>query len=134
MNRSYSKIRHIEKSNLILEKRMLSEQADDFNSSQIMLKNKSSEEVRDFLTNIPKSLVFLSIIDCEYANFNMVDLCNEYPNLKFVVLKNTDNNFEEQEYLCIEDNVDGFYTLKDERIRSSYHYYNKDLLRKLGII
>jgi hypothetical protein len=113
---------------------MLSEQADDFNSSQIMLKNKSSEEVRDFLTNIPKSLVFLSIIDCEYANFNMVDLCNEYPNLKFVVLKNTDNNFEEQEYLCIEDNVDGFYTLKDERIRSSYHYYNKDLLRKLGII
>ena len=134
MNRSYSKIRHIEKSNLILEKRMLSEQADDFNSSQIMLKNKSSEEVRDFLTNIPKSLVFLSIIDCEYANFNMVDLCNEYPNLKFVVLKNTDNNFEEQEYLCIEDNVNGFYTLKDERIRSSYHYYNKDLLRKLGII
>jgi hypothetical protein len=113
---------------------MLSEQDDELNPSRVMLENKSSEEVRDFLTNIPKSIVFISIIDCEYANFNMVDLCNEYPKLKYVVLKNTDNNFDEQEYQCIEDSNDGFYTIEDEPTPSSYHYYNKDILRQLGLI
>jgi len=134
MNRSYSKIRHIQESNLRLEKRMLSEQGDELNPSRIALINKSSEEVRGSLTNIPKSIKLISIIDCEYADFNMVDLCNDYPNLKYVVVKNTDNNFEEQEYQCIEDYDDGIYTIEDNPKPSSYHYYHKDLLRKLGII
>ena len=130
MNRSYTKIRHIQESNLRLEKRMLSEQDD----IRIALRNKSAKEVRDSLTNIPKSTVLLSIIDCEYADFNMVDLCNDYPNIKYVVLKNTDNNFEEQEYQCIEDSDDGRYIIEDDPKPSSYHYYNKKLLRQLGHI
>jgi hypothetical protein len=132
MNRSYSKIRHIQEANQRLEKRMLSEQDDEV--LRIALRNKSSEEVREVLTNIPKSTVLISIIDCEYADFDMVDLCNDYPNLKYVVVKNTDSNFEEQEYQCIEDSNDGMYIIEDDPEPSSYHYYNKKLLRKLGII
>jgi hypothetical protein len=102
MNRSYSKIRHIQESNLKLENRVLIEQ-DDSEPNKLFLKNKSAEEVREALMNIPNSVIHISIIGCEYADFDGVDICDEPKKLHYVFIKDTDNNFEEQRYMCIDE-------------------------------
>jgi len=52
MNRSYSKIRHIQESNLRLEKRMLSEQVNPVATSGTT-QNKTYGSLSDYLANVP---------------------------------------------------------------------------------
>ena len=76
----------------------------------IILTNKSEEEVSNVLSNIPDDIKFLSIIDCEFADFNGVDLCST--NIYFIRINGTPSNFKIQEYPCIESEMDeGLYSL-----------------------
>jgi hypothetical protein len=54
----------------------------------------------------------LAIIDCDFADFNGVDLCR-FDKLKFVTLTNTENNFEEQNYKCARNKIGDLTTFND---------------------
>jgi hypothetical protein len=55
----------------------------------------------------------LSIVDCESADFSDVDICG-LPELAFVNLQGTENNFEEQGYEC---------AIKEKLDDDSYSFY-----------
>jgi len=84
---------------------------------QLMLKGDSAEEVSEKLSELNENIRFLAIFDCEYADFSNIDMCS-FPNLNFVNLKGTDNNFEEQGYECFFDMGRGMYS--HERMKSNY--------------
>ena len=65
----------------------------------VTLKGKSAKQVQRLLSNLTETVAFLAIIDCEYADFSDVNLC-EYPKLRFVNLKGTPNNLEETQDEC----------------------------------
>jgi hypothetical protein len=65
----------------------------------ITLKGKSAKQVQRLLSNLTENIKFLAIIDCEYADFSDVNLC-EFPNLRFIHLKGTPNNLEETQDEC----------------------------------
>ena len=110
MNRSYSKIRHIQEANQRLEKRLMNEQEDDSvdephyrfdrESGKILLKGAHSRQVKKILSNLPTNLRWLAIVDCDFADFDGIDLCS-FPDLKNVNLTGTENNLEEQGYECL---------------------------------
>jgi hypothetical protein len=74
----------------------------------IMLKGKSSKQVQRVLSNLSENLGFLSLLDCESADFSNVDLC-EFPNLKSINLRGTSNNFDETQGDCFEPVDKGLY-------------------------
>ena len=75
---------------------------------KIMLKGKSSKQVQRALSNLSENLKFLSLLDCESADFSNVDLC-EFPDLKSVNLRGTLNNFDETQGDCFERVDKGLY-------------------------
>ena len=75
---------------------------------KIMLKGKSSKQVQRALSNLSENLKFLSLLDCESADFSNVDLC-EFPDLKSVNLRGTLNNFDETQGDCFERLDKGLY-------------------------
>lgn len=77
----------------------------------LIIEDKTDEEVSEVLSDIPSDLMFLSIKDCEFADFNGVDLCSS--NLIMLRIIGTPSNFKVQNYDCIENEMDdGFYALK----------------------
>jgi hypothetical protein len=67
----------------------------------IFLKGKSSKQVKRAISNLSENIKFLTLRDCEYADFSDVDLC-EYPKLMLVTLSGTQNNLEETQDNCYE--------------------------------
>jgi hypothetical protein len=67
----------------------------------IFLKGKSSKQVKRAISSLSKNIKFLTLRDCEYADFSDVDLC-EYPKLMMVTLDGTPNNLEETQDNCYE--------------------------------
>jgi hypothetical protein len=67
----------------------------------ILLVGASSRQVKKVLRNLPETLKYLSFKDCDFADFEGVDLCS-FPDLKNVNLIGTENNLEEQEYECLD--------------------------------
>jgi hypothetical protein len=120
MNRSYSKIRHIQESNLKLEKRMLIEnqsvnhsvefQGDD---DLMTITNADNETVREHLIKFYNKTRFIHLIDCEFVDFSGIDLCSS-PNLIFIHLQRTDSNFQEQGYECAKEIGKNMYDMKFE--------------------
>ncbi len=125
MNRSYSKIRHIQESNNNLEKRMLSEtkkstlishnksgenEVMTHNNKMMTIKMSDSKIVRNYLENIPREVRFIVIDECEFADFNGIELCG-LPDLMFVRIVHTDSNFEQQSYECAKDLGNGMYDM-----------------------
>ena len=113
MNRSYSKIRHIQESNNRLEKRMLYEKKlvpVDKSDDLLNLKNLNSDEVRKSLSNIPTTTKFIRIKDCEFVDFTGINLCGV--GLIFVKISNTESNFDEQNYKCAEDLGNQMYDME----------------------
>ena len=104
MNRSFSKIRHIQEANQRLERRTLKEQEEvgldldpsieEFNEKMVLVNGGSEDVVNKVLMSLPKGVRFLSLINCDGADFSNVDICG-FPKLYYVNLKNTPNNFEE---------------------------------------
>lgn len=76
--------------------------------SMIMLNGKSAKQVQRLLSNLTEAVMYLAIIDCEYADFSDVDLC-EFPKLRFVHLKGTANNLEETQDECYNDLGPGMF-------------------------
>ena len=122
MNRSYSKIRHIQESNKRLEKRLLSEQEMygigrdekgdlnfEFNDNFVLLRDLTQKKVQKYLSKLPETVMYLAIIDCEGADFSNVDICS-FNILMNVNLKGTPNNFNEFNDCGFKEKSSDFYT------------------------
>ena len=107
MNRSYSKIRHIQEANQKLEKRILSEEVRfgigrdergdlnfEFNDKGVFLKDLTQKKVQYYLSKLPETLQALVIMDCEGADFSEIDICS-FNELSHVNLRGTPSNFDE---------------------------------------
>ena len=80
-----------------------------FDDKKIMLVKEDADIVNYVLNNLPDSIQYISIWNCEFADFSGVDLCNK-TDLMFVNLPGTKNNIEEQGYECLKHHGEGFYT------------------------
>jgi hypothetical protein len=92
----------------ILEKHNLLDEVEVKKNRALMIDGKSSEVVQKILSLLPSftELIFLAILNCESADFSDVDICG-LPQISFINLTGTENNFEEQNYECTEgDNFD----------------------------
>jgi hypothetical protein len=87
----------------ILEKHNLLDKLIFKDGKRLLIKDKSSEVIQKLLSllHLFDKLTFLAIVDCESADFSDVDICG-LPELVFVNLTGTENNFEEQGYECAE--------------------------------
>ena len=96
----------------ILEKHNLLDEVEVTKNRALMIDGKSSEVVQKILSLLPSftELIFLAILDCESADFSDVDICG-LPQISFINLTGTENNFEEQGYECTEgDNFDSSHS------------------------
>jgi hypothetical protein len=96
----------------ILEKHNLLDEILHKGDNRIMIQDKSSEVVQRLLSilHLLTELKFLSIVNCESADFSDVDICG-LPELAFVNLQGTENNFDEQGYECaIKEKLDDSYS------------------------
>lgn len=67
----------------------------------VLLVGASSRQVKKILRNLPTTLRYLSLRDCDFADFDGIDLCS-FGTLRNVNLMGTENNLEEQGYECLE--------------------------------
>ena len=114
-----SKIIRLTESDLIkLVRRVIKEQDNemdrwrqrDLDAGLVLLEHKDANTVQMVLSSLPQNLKFLTIKNCEGADFTDIDICN-FPELIFVNLKNTPNNFEEMvdcEYVKVDDDMFDF--------------------------
>jgi len=97
----------------ILKKHQLLDNVVEPHNQRILLRNQSSKVVQKILSLLPSftELTFLSFMNCESADFSDVDICG-LPNLAFVNLKGTENNFEEQGYECASTEDSPYYFIE----------------------
>jgi hypothetical protein len=74
----------------------------EHSDSMILMQGKSSRQVKRVISNLSENIRFLAILDCEYADFSDINLC-EYPKLVVVRLVGTPNNLEETQDNCYEE-------------------------------
>jgi hypothetical protein len=75
----------------------------------VLLVGGNSKQVRKMLKNLPNTLKYLALRDCDFADFEGIDLCS-FDDLKNVNLLGTENNLEEQGYECLDKwDEDGQY-------------------------
>ena len=96
-----------------LKKHRLLDNVVEPNNKKILLRNQSSEVVQKILSLLPSftEITFLTFMNCESADFSDVDICS-LPNLAFINLNGTENNFEEQDYECANTEDSPFYFLE----------------------
>ena len=85
-----------------------------FEDSKIMLVREDADVVKYTLNNLPDSIEYIAILNCEYADFSGVDLCDK-KDLVFINLAGTENNFEEQDYECAYHEGETIYTFFETR-------------------
>ena len=114
------KIMRLTESDLVrLVKKVIKEQDDygvdephytfDRENGYVLLVGGNSKQVRKILKNLPHTLKFLALRDCDFADFDGIDLCS-FNDLKNVNLIGTENNLEEQGYECLDQwDEDGQY-------------------------
>ena len=73
----------------------------DAENGYVLLVGGNSRQVRKVLRNLPTSLKYLALRDCDFADFEGIDLCS-FDDLKNVNLLGTENNLEEQGYECLD--------------------------------
>jgi hypothetical protein len=97
----------------ILKKHNLLDNVVEPDNKKILLKNQSSRVVQKILSLLPSftELTFLAIMNCESADFSGVDICG-LPELVFLNLKGTKNNFEEQGYECTSTKDSPYYFIE----------------------
>ena len=75
----------------------------------VLLVGGNSKQVRKILKNLPNTLKYLALRDCDFADFEGINLCS-FDDLKNVNLIGTENNLEEQGYECLDKwDEDGQY-------------------------
>jgi hypothetical protein len=80
----------------------------EHSDSMILIQGKSSRQVKRVISNLSENISFLAILDCEYADFSDINLC-EYPKLVVVRLVGTPNNLEETQDNCYEEIIESQY-------------------------
>lgn len=80
--------------NRLLKKVLASQESVMIDEDSIYIEDKHKRFVSSVLSKIPKDVRIITIKYCEFADFSNFDIF-EYPNLKFVNLEGTPNNFEE---------------------------------------
>jgi hypothetical protein len=97
----------------ILKKHHLLNDVEYNGNESIMVKEKSSKIVQRLISilHLLDNLIFLAIVDCESADFSDVDIC-DMPQLTYVNLSGTENNFEEQGYECADTKDSPHYFLE----------------------
>ena len=63
---------------------------------------KSMETIQKLISQLPRTTKFLAITNSEGVDFSEMDLCNDFPGLVVVSLKNTPNNIKETNGDCVE--------------------------------
>jgi hypothetical protein len=108
------KIVRLTESDMIrLVKKVIKEQYDDRDlvinpTYTVLIRGKSSRQVKRLISNLKENISFLAILDCEYADFSDINLC-EYPKLVGVRLAGTPNNLEETQDNCYEKIMESLY-------------------------
>ena len=99
--------------NKIKDMKYVLNKASIFKSGKAMFENQSSEVIQKLLSvlHLLHELQFLSIVDCESADFSDVDVCS-LRELSYINLRGTENNLEEQGYECIGEDIVGIYSLE----------------------
>ena len=77
------------------------------NKDFVFLDGYNSKTVQKAISKLPKTIKFINFNNCENADFSGVNLC-EYPELVFVNVKGTPNNFEETQEDCYEPLGNGY--------------------------
>ena len=92
-------------------------------NGSILLGYGNQSDIDNILNNLPENLKFLALMYCDgFADFSNINIC-EFPQITFVNLRGTKNNFEEL-FDCYEKMSDYMYDLakpkppyfKDDRI------------------
>jgi hypothetical protein len=109
-----------------LVRRVIKEQDDDdrplnskkfiFDDSVLLLKGASSKTIQHYLSQLPNTIRFITIVNGESADFSDVNICG-FDELYLVNLMNTPNNFEENvdcEYDMVTDFMYDFDIDNDE--------------------
>ena len=95
----------------------------DEENKSIFLQNGDQSDMDKILSELPEDIKFLAFWECDgFADFSNINIC-ELPEIIFVNLKGTKNNFEEL-FDCYEKMADHLYDLakpdppyfKDDRI------------------
>ena len=71
----------------------------DRKKGTVLLIEQTPKMVRRVLKNLPRNLRHLAIINCEFADFEDIDMCSF--QLQNISLVGTESNFEEQGYDCL---------------------------------
>jgi hypothetical protein len=80
----------------------------------VYINGANARSIDMILPKLSKSTRFISFVNCEYADFSEVDLC-EFPNLVTVFLKDTPNNLEETQGDCYEKLMDSLFNFDIDR-------------------
>jgi glutamate mutase epsilon subunit len=80
----------------------------EHSETHIMLKRKSSRQIKRVLSNLTENIKYLSFLDCEHADFSDINLC-EFPKLMFVNVTGTPNNLKETQDDCYQHIGQGLY-------------------------
>lgn len=81
-----------------------------FNDKFVLLRNLGQKKVQHYLSKLPRTVRFLSILDCDGVDFSEIDLCS-FPSLITVNVRGTKNNFEETIDCEYHEIMDGLYEL-----------------------
>ena len=83
----------------------------DWAPNRILVEGADKRESKQLLKNFLKvsrgKARFITFIDCEEVDFSGIDLC-QYPDLVFVNLPGTPNNFEETQNDCYKKIGEGY--------------------------
>ena len=83
-------------------KPLVKEEEDNDEQEFFKFEGKSMETIQKLISQLPKTTKFLAIKNCEGVDFSEMDLCNDFPGLVVVSLKNTPNNIKETNGDCVE--------------------------------
>lgn len=99
---------------IIEEQRNFDEQGElnfEFDDKFVLLRDLTQKKVQYYLSRLPETVKYLSILDCEAADFSDIDLCS-FPSLYTVNVRGTKNNFEETVDCNYNILIDGIYQME----------------------
>ena len=76
----------------------------------VILDGFNSQSVKKAISRLDESVKFIAILNCENADFSDVDLCNDFPNLQFVNMAGTPNNFKKTQGDCFKPIIGDEFT------------------------
>jgi hypothetical protein len=82
-------------------------------SGSMVIEYADSKYIKTILSQLPKDILFLAIINSQFADFDGVNLC-DYPNLQFINLRGTKNNLDSQNIDCFEKITDFHWDRNEE--------------------